>query len=581
MKATLRRWTSLLIRIALLLVIIWGSNLWLVRIMDSIYSHRSVLAGQPSLEEPTNPLVQQVVLVLIGGLSYDASLEMPYLNTMRPQGLDAQCVGYYPSYSQSAWTTLISGAEPEINDAPLVNLPYEQLRFLTVDDLFTEAKRANLTTAIAGFHWWESMIPEQVLDRGFFVSSAAAEADQEVVQAVLDLMNSVPPNLYLVHLSQVDHAVHTYGTDSEEYRTALQSVDSHLEEIAQAMSLKRHVLVVASDHGYLPSAGHGGADREVITTPLVMIGPRVLAGARAEVHQGDIAPTIATLLGLAIPSAAQGEILFDALVMDEGESTEKWVSWAQQRVELSDVYLESIGEEPLTEAAKGDAEVAYSSLLVRNYGSARSLAEFAVREASSEMIKGRTLRTAREQRQRLPFGVLPVAAVAYLLWRRWSRTTTVMLLCAGATVLIYHLLFLWEGQVYSLSTIGNWWIFVTEALVRTASALVPAICVLIWLVWRQRRRLPLEIATLNYSFALILAFLLAIPLAAAYVLNGLEITWRLPHPLMAFVQVSSLVQLGMAAFLTVLLPLFTIPLDGALRWVTSWVGSRTTSKPAS
>jgi hypothetical protein len=156
-----------------------------------------------------------------------------------------------------------------------------------------------------------------------------------------------------------------------------------------------------------------------------------------------------------------------------------------------------------------------------------------------------------------------------------------MLLCAGATVLIYHLLFFWEGQVYSLSTIGNWWTFVTDVLVRTSSALVPAICVLIWLVWRQERRLPLEIAALNYSFALILAFLLALPLAVAYVLNGVEITWRLPHPLMAFAQVSSLVHLGMAAFLTVLLPLFTIPLDRVLRWATSRVGSHTASSTAS
>jgi len=578
MNGILRRWVGLLIRIVFLFAIIWGSNLWLVRIVDSIYSHRSVLAGQPSLEEPTNPLVQQVVLVLIGGLSYDASLEMPYLNTLRPQGLDAQCTGYYPSYSQSAWTTLISGAGPETSDAPLVNLPHEQLQYLTVDDLFTEAKRAKLTTAIAGFHWWENMIPEKTLDRGFFVSSTGAEADQETVQAVLDLMNSVPPNLYLVHLSQVDHAVNTYGTDSEEYRAALQTVDLYLNEMAQAMSLKRHVLVVTSDHGYLAGGGHGGADREVITTPLVMVGPRVVPGALAQIHQTDIAPTIAALLGLAIPSAAQGDILFNALVMDEGESTEKWVSWSQQRVELSDVYLESIGQEPLTEAAKGDAEVAYSSLLVRNYSSARSLAEFAVRGATAEMIKGRSLRTAREQRQRLPVGVLPVAAVAYLLWRRWSSTTTVLLLCAGTTALIYHLLFLWEGQVYSLSTIGNWWVFATNVLVRTASALVPSICALVWLVWRQRRRLPLEIATLNYSFGLILAFLLALPLAVAYVLNGVEITWRLPHPVLAFVQVSSLVQLGMAAFLNLLLPLFTIPLDRVLRWVTSAIGSRIASK---
>jgi hypothetical protein len=68
-----------------------------------------------------------------------------------------------------------------------------------------------------------------------------------------------------------------------------------------------------------------------------------------------------------------------------------------------------------------------------------------------------------------------------------------------------------------------------------------------------------------------LAFLLALPLAVAYVLDGVEITWHLPRPLAAFLQVSSLLQLGMAAFITTFLPLITIPLDRALRWTTSRV----------
>ena len=573
MRVFLRRGAGLLVRGALLFTIIWGSNLWLVRLRDSIYSHRSVLAGQPSLAEPTSPLVQQVVLVLVGGLTYEASLDMPYLNTLRRQGLEAPCMGHYPSYSQSAWTTLITGAGPEISDAPLVDLPPEQLGFLTVDGLFTEAKRANLTTAIAGFHWWERMVPDLVVDRRFFVSSADTEGDRQVSQAALEFLNNVPPNLLLVHFSQVDSAAGAYGTGSPEYGDAVQRVDSLLREIGQAISLRRNVLVVASDHGYLAYGGHGGADKEVVITPLVMVGARVQPGPRDQVNQSDVAPTIAALLGLAVPSAAQGEILFDALIMDEAESTEKWVSWSQQRVGLSDLYLESIGQGPLTEGPKGDAQVAYSSLLVRNYASARSLAEFAVQEATKEMIRGRNQRLLREQRQRLPMVALFAAPIAYLLWRRWTRTTAVLLTCAVTTVLIFNLLFLWEGQVYSLSTIGNWWSFATDALVRMAVALVPATCVVVWLVWHQKKRSPLEIATLNYSFVLLVAFLLALPLSAAYVLNGVEVTWQIPQPLVAFVQVSSLVQLGMAAFLATFLPTITIPLDRLLRWIALRVSS--------
>jgi hypothetical protein len=573
MRVFLTRAAELLLRGSLLFAIMWGSNLWLVRWRDSIHSHRSVLAAQPRLAEATSPLVQQVVLVLVGGLTYEASLDMPYLNTLRDEGFEAPCLSRYPSYSESAWTTLLTGAGPEISDAPLMDLPPDQLKSLTVDSLFSEAKRANLTTALTGFSWWERMVPDSEVDQRFYVSSADADGDDQVSRAALELLGNVPPNLLLVHFSQVDAAARTYGTDSGEYRDAVQRVDSLLRDIGRATSLRRNVLVVTSDHGYLAHGGHGGADQEVLTTPLVMVGAHIQPGPHDAVDQWDVAPTIAALLGLAVPSAAQGEILFDALVLDEAQSTEKWVSCSQQRVELSDLYLESIEQGPLTEGTKGDAQVAYSSLLVRNYESARSLAEFAVQEATNEMIGGRSQRVLKEQRARVPLVALLLVPIAYLLWRRWTRTTTVLMACALTTVLIYNLLFLWQGQVFSLSTIGDWWSFAADTLVRFATALVPATCVLVWLAWRQRKRSPLEIANLNYSFVLLLALLLAVPLAAAYVLNGGEVSWRLPQPLAAFVQVSSLVQLGMATYLAMFLPVITVTLDGLLRWLAARVNS--------
>ena len=305
-----------------------------------------------------------------------------------------------------------------------------------------------------------------------------------------------------------------------------------------------------------------------------MVGARTAQGTHDGIRQTDIAPTVAALLGLAVPSAAQGDILFDSMTLDEAESTEKWVAWSQQRVELSSLYLESIGQEPLTDAARGDAAIAYSSLLVRNYGSARRLAEFAVRESTREMMMGRSQRVTGEQQRRLPLAALPIAAGAYLLWRRWTSATAVLSASALSTAVIYNLLFLWQGHVFSFSTIGDWETFATDTAVRMARALVPAICIITWLVWRQRRRSPIEITTLIHSFGLILALLLTIPLAATYVLNGFEVTWRLPHHLSAFLQVSSLLQLGMAAFLIIPLPLISIPVDRALRWVASRVGTR-------
>jgi len=575
--AVVRRYGGLIIRVALLAVIVWGSNLWMVRFRDSILHYRSILRGQPRLGEATSPLVQQVVLVVVEGLGYDASLKMPYLNSLRRQGVEARCRGYFPSYSQTAWTTLISGAGPEINDAPLLNVSYEDIHLLTVDDLFTQAKRADFTTALTGYHWWERMIPDQVLDGSFFVSAADAEADHQVTEAALEFMRSLRPSLILIHLSQVDYAGQSFGAASQQYRAAVRRADSHIREIAQAMSLTRSVLIVAADHGYLALGGHGGGEEEVLITPLVMVGGRVVPGPHEEIDQTDIAPTIATLLGLAVPSAAQGEILFDALVLDDAESTEKWVSWAQQRVELGSLYLESIGQEPLSDGTKGDAEIAYSSLQVRNYGSARNLAGFAVQGADEEMRRGRDRQIRRQQQRRLPLALLVVGAAVYVLWRRWSRTTAVLVISALGTVLIYNMLFIQEGHIYSLSGMGEWDTFLSQATTRMATALIPAMLIIIWLVWRDEKRQPVEIAATNYSFALILAFFLALPVMIGYVLNGAEITRYLPDPFIAFLQISALVQLAVAAFLCLFVPLIAAPLDRTLRWAKGKVHHRFSS----
>jgi hypothetical protein len=63
-----------------------------------------------------------------------------------------------------------------------------------------------------------------------------------------------------------------------------------------------------------------------------------------------------------------------------------------------------------------------------------------------------------------------------------------------------------------------------------------------------------------------------------YVANGVEVTWYLPHPLLAFLQVSALGQLAVAGFLGLLVPLVTIPFDRLLRWVRLRVRSTAASR---
>ena len=151
----MRKAVLIILTITLLCSVAAAAYTWVNALVNSIYGYRSPLKGNPPLTEQVNRrLTSQVVLVLIDGLRYDTSLQMPYLNTLRKQGAHARLLSQPPSTAQPAWTALISGTGPETNDAPLFDRDYEWIPPIAVDHLFAALNRAGVSTGIAGFHWW-------------------------------------------------------------------------------------------------------------------------------------------------------------------------------------------------------------------------------------------------------------------------------------------------------------------------------------------------------------------------------------------------------------------------------------------
>jgi len=71
---------------------------------------------------------------------------------------------------------------------------------------------------------------------------------------------------------------------------------------------------VTADHGHVDEGGHGGAEPEVLSVPLVLAGRGIRRGARGEARQEDVAATLAFMLGLPLPGAGSGRILDEALL---------------------------------------------------------------------------------------------------------------------------------------------------------------------------------------------------------------------------------------------------------------------------
>jgi hypothetical protein len=557
---------------ALLIALALGSYGWGREFLDSAYGDRSPLEGQPPAGEPTTPLTQQVVLVITDGLGDDAAQEAPALRGLGERGARASAV----AAPQPSWTTLVSGAGPEINGDPPLNAPDDAVEPIAVDNLFAQVKRAGLTSGLIGSHAWQRVIPTQFLDMWFFPEGSGEDTDAQIVQTAVYALENLHPNFLLVHLGQAGDQV---------------------ADIAAAMDLAQGVLIV--------------------TRPFIMVGQGVRPGDYGPIEQADIAPTIAALLGTAIPSAAQGRILFEMLDIGPEQRAKKAVALAQQRVALGDLYLRSLASEALSEAAHGDIQVARSTLDIGNYESAFQLADFARERVDAEMEEARAHRLAEERYHRLPLTLAAILLPLYPLWRKASPLGGWLLLAALLAFLgplgngpalqaiagtwplvgviaertaialilggIFVLGWLWQGRsrrttalalallfallgTYALfarqetspSAIRGLIPFLKETTGRAAIALALGTVVVLIGLWRERGVVLWRLVGATYGYALILAYLLIVQLAVCYLLDGFVLAWYLPDVKVVFLHLSTLAQLGAVAALSLAWPLVTL-----------------------
>lgn len=541
--------------VLLLLASAGGAYLWVMHGQASIEGYESPLRAQPkSGGQPTMPLVPQIVFVVIDGLRYDAVVDMPTLSLLQRQGAVARALAHMPSYSQPTWTTLVSGAWPEVNGAALLNAPDDAIQPIAVDHIFAAAKRTGLTTALAGASWWAKMIPQDMLDAHFFTDSFRADGDQQSADAGLRFINNFHPNLTLIYFGDVDETAHEAGAESLAYRESAARVDDHLRDILESIDLRHTVLIITADHGHVDRGGHGGGDASVVYTPFVAVGEPIVPGNYGTIDEADIAPTIAAILGTPVPRLSQGVVRFDMLRTDPAKRAEVELDVAQQRREFAALYLASIGRGPLSDTADGDVDVALSSMEVGNLESAYGLARIAVDRIDQEMAQARQRRIQAEQRLRLPVAVVAVLVPLMILALRGGRRGRWLLLAALATQLVYNGLFLRQGGLYSFSGLSSLDEFLVQTAQRVALASVVGAVIVLWRLIREREGSVLGVIRTSLGYSLLVIYLLGCQAAMAYYLNGFRWSWYVPDMGIAFLQISALVQAIMTAGVGVILP---------------------------
>ncbi|HEX6263053.1 MAG TPA: alkaline phosphatase family protein [Actinomycetota bacterium] len=277
---------------------------------NRVVEYRSPYVFDLPAAPETPRLTDRVILVVVDGLRVDASERMPTLQRLGGEGSSLVARTGLPSLSFPGWTNLASGAPPDVSS---VTTNWYEGR-VRVDSLLASARRANLTTAVAGGEGWRQLFRGQI-DHSFYVPDARRFADERIGRAALRILAEDDPDLLIVHLPDVDHRGHETGVNGP-YHDAALGADGVIGALVEATE-DNAAIIVTSDHGHIESGGHGGPEEEVVRTPLVLWGDGLVPGASGAVSHPDVAPTIAALLGVGRPAHATGQLRVELLDADD------------------------------------------------------------------------------------------------------------------------------------------------------------------------------------------------------------------------------------------------------------------------
>lgn len=517
---------------------------------DSIYAFRSPLGSKtPAPGFPLGePATRRVVLVIIDGLRLDTSLDsetMPAINILRRSGASAAMHSQPPSFSQPGYATLLTGAWPNLNDGPAFNLDPDKIPQLTQRTIFDSIWNNHMKTAVAAYYWFDRLLPDGVVNDSFYTEGDDRAADEEVMAAALPWLAENRHGLVLIHLDQVDDADHNEGGPlSEGGKAAAARADEMLGKIMLALDPAQDTLIVVSDHGHVNQGGHGGPESAALTEPLVMGGKGIKPGAYGDVQMVDVAPTITTLLGAPLPSATQGRVLTEMLDLTPSVLARLPEATAIQQTALVELYTAAIGSRIPADQFPVGVEVApYQQALTR-------------------------AQQARLTPERLGRGLLALMVIglgAVLIYRRRRTLTRWHALGLLLYLIIFHAGYLLvERRNYSFSTFPDTSVFLTQSAVKVALGVLAA-WLLVMLTTGGLKHGAGQAARRTLGMVWLLFYLLLLPLAFSFALNGLTVAWILPEFFSFFQGFLSLIQMlfvgavgllltGLAALIARLVP---------------------------
>lgn len=280
----------------------------------------------------------RVLLLTIEGLTPREARLMPTLQWLAQRGARFTLTAEEPLTPEATFASLVTGAPPTIHG---VMLP-ERTSPLGAETLLGVAGRIRQGATAIGA-------------TGALVTSTKLPPAPEARLAALKAVTTSTDALTLVALDDLAVAQKRLGAADPaqaEYGQAIAALDGELLALLEGLDLTKTTLVVA---GHLPT-GLDGLHHPVDRGVLVAAGPGVQPGAAGEAPLINVAPTVATLLGLPIPGHATGQPIL--ALLDQGARLPDALaaqSMTVRRAALQGALTQVGSQERLPDAPKGAA----------------------------------------------------------------------------------------------------------------------------------------------------------------------------------------------------------------------------------
>jgi len=312
--------------------------------------------------QPGEPLAKQLLWFHVDGLRADFAFDplvMPTVASLAKQGTSGTAHTSGVTLSLPALKALTTGGGFTAREVLTNFWGMDQ----GIDSLFLRARQKEMNVAFSGPPEWVRSFQKHFTvffshkRQGFDQAPNDRDAQEHLKGYLLEGRYQI----LVVHYLNADMTAHNHGARDGHYADALRQIDAYIRELI-GLARSDAAILVTSDHGITDEGFHWDLTDEVVHTPFVLAGSGIERASGLEIHQMDLAATLAALLGLDFPTQSEGGLLLAALKAAP-EVKAKWAtSYAAARLRALEVAgLDSAaGTRVLQQAQEALAEADYS-----------------------------------------------------------------------------------------------------------------------------------------------------------------------------------------------------------------------------